>query len=51
MKIKYLEDLMLWIFQELKSVKYGEIHIVLKVRDYQVVLVEKVKNIKEKPLE
>ncbi len=51
MKFKYLEELMLWICQELKSINHGEIHIILKVRDFQVVLIEKVKIVKEKPLE
>ena len=51
MKIKYLEDLMHWILQELKSIDYGEIHVTLKVHDCKVALIEKVKIVKEKPLE
>jgi len=51
MKVKYLEELMLWIFQELKSIEHGEIHVILKVHDCKVALIEKMKVIKEKPLE
>lgn len=51
MKIKELENLMNWIFLELQSIDHGEIHVVFKVRDNHVALIEKVKIVKEKPLE
>jgi hypothetical protein len=51
MKTKYLEELMLWITQELKSMKHGEIHVILKVHDSRVALIEKMKIEKEKPVE
>jgi len=41
MLIRYLEELMLWISQELTSIEHGEIPVILKVRDFRVVLVEK----------
>jgi hypothetical protein len=50
MKIKYLEDVMLWIFQELESINHGEIHVTFKVHDSRVTLIEKAKIVKEKPL-
>jgi len=49
MKAKYLEELMLWIARELKSINHGEIHVILKVRDSRVALIEKMKIEKEKP--
>ena len=51
MQIKELENLMNWIFLELKSIDHGEIHVILKIRDTHVALIEKVKIVKEKPLE
>ena len=49
MKAKYLEELMLWIARELKSINHEEIHVILKVRDSRVALIEKMKIEKEKP--
>ena len=49
MKAKYLEELMLWIARELRSIKYGEIHVILKVHDNRISIIEKMKIEKEKP--
>ena len=49
MKVRKLEELMIWIFQELETIDHGEIHVVLKVRDSRVALIEKMKIVKEKP--
>ena len=51
MRIKQLKEIMHWVFKELATINHGEIHIVFKVRDYQVALIEKTKIVKEKPLE
>lgn len=51
MKTKYLEELMLWITQELELIKHGEMHVILKVHDSRVTLIEKMKIEKEKPTE
>jgi hypothetical protein len=46
-----LIDLMQWIVKEIKPINHGEIHIVFKIRDYKVALIEKTKIVKEKPLD
>ena len=46
--IKY-KEILYWMVQELRTLSHGEIHIVLKVRDGKVALIEKTKIIKEKP--
>lgn len=43
------KEILQWVFQELKTMNHGVIHIVLKVRDRRVSLIEKTKTIKEKP--
>lgn len=48
MQFKNIEKLMNWIPHELKSIDHGEIHVVLKVLDHRVALIEKVKIVKEK---
>jgi hypothetical protein len=40
---------MQWINQEIKPIDHGEVHLVFKIRDYQVALIEKTKIVKEKP--
>lgn len=42
---------MLWIARELRSIKYGEIHVILKVHDNRICIIEKMKIEKEKPVE
>ena len=49
MKFKKLEELMHWIYEELGSIDHGELHVVFKIRDHKVALVERVKIEKEKP--
>ncbi len=44
-----LEGLAQWIKQELVSLCHGEIHVILKIRDGRVALIEKTKLVKEKP--
>jgi len=44
-----LNELSLWIHRELGSLDHGEIHIILKVRDERLVLIEKMKIVKERP--
>jgi hypothetical protein len=46
---KALRELMQWINQEIKPIDHGEVHLVFKIRDYQVALIEKTKIVKEKP--
>ena len=43
------KDILHWMVHELKTINLGEIHIVLKVRDGKITLIEKTKIIKEKP--
>lgn len=43
------KEILSWMTRELQTVDHGEIHIVLKVRDRRVSLIEKTKIIKEKP--
>ena len=43
------KEILLWMMREVKTINHGEIHIVLKVRDWRVALIEKTKIIKEKP--
>jgi hypothetical protein len=51
METKYLEELMRWIARELKSINHGEIHVILKVHDNRISLIEKMKSEREKPVE
>lgn len=44
-----LHTLALWINKELGSLDHGEIHVILKVRDGRLALIEKTKIVKEKP--
>jgi hypothetical protein len=37
------------ITQEIKPIDHGEVHLVFKLRDHQVALIEKTKIVKEKP--
>ena len=46
-----VEKIMKWVLQELKMIEHGELHVILKVRDSRVALIEKVKIVKEKPSE
>ncbi len=43
------KEILLWMLQEIKTITYGEIHVVLKVHDARVVLIERSKICKEKP--
>ena len=49
MKCKKLEELMHWIYEELMTIDHGELHVVFKVRDHKVALIERVRIEKEKP--
>ena len=49
MNVVKCKELLYWILRELQTIDHGEIHIVLKVRDRRVSLIEKTKIIKEKP--
>lgn len=51
MKARHLEELMLWISKELKSIKHGEIHVILKVHDSRISMVEKIIIERRKPVE
>jgi hypothetical protein len=42
---------MQWISREIKPINHGEIQIVLKVRDHRLALIEKIKTVKEQPLD
>jgi len=44
-----LSELALWIQRELGSLDHGEIHVIMKVRDGRLSLIEKTKIVKEKP--
>jgi len=46
---KALRELVQWIDQEIKPIDHGEVHLVFKIRDHQVALIEKTKIVKEKP--
>ena len=48
---KTLLDLMQWIAREIKTINHGEIQIVLKVRDHRLALIEKIKTVKEQPMD
>lgn len=43
-----LTELSLWMHRELESLDHGEIHVILKVRDGRLPLIEKNKIVKEK---
>jgi hypothetical protein len=49
MTIEKGKEILYWMFRELKTLSHGEIHIILKVRDGKVALIEKTKLVKEKP--
>lgn len=49
MEMEKLDEIALWIGKELVFMNHGEIHVVLKVRDGKVALIEKTKVMKEKP--
>ena len=44
---KALRELVQWIDQEIKPIDHGEVHLVFKIRDHQVALIEKTKIVKE----
>jgi hypothetical protein len=49
MNVIKCKEILHWMINELRTLSHGEIHIVLKVRDRRVSLIEKTKIIKEKP--
>ncbi len=49
MTTEKVRGVFLWMLKEIKTMSYGEIHVVLKVHDGKIAYIERSKTLKEKP--